>query len=117
MKVEVLHNPRCRKSREAVNFLNEQGHEVEIIEYLKELPSRSELELLLAKLNLKPHDLIRTGELVYKERFKGKKFNDDEWLDIIIEHPKLIERPIVIRGNKAVIGRPIERVIELVAKK
>ena len=114
MKVEVYHNPRCQKSREAVIYLNEKGHEVEIIEYLKELPTRKELELLLAKLNLRPHDILRTGEMIYKERFKGKNFNDDEWIDIILEYPKLIERPIVIRGNKAVIGRPLERVVELV---
>lgn len=116
MKVEVYHNPRCSKSREALNYLKEEGHEIEIIEYLKELPSRDELELLLAKLNLRPHDLIRRGEIVYKEHFKGKDFNDDEWLDILIEHPKLIERPIVIRGNKAVIGRPFGRVVELFGK-
>ncbi|MCL4170269.1 UNVERIFIED_CONTAM: hypothetical protein GTU68_008178 [Idotea baltica] len=114
MKVEVYHNPRCSKSRQAVNYLKEEGHEVEIIEYLKEVPTRPELEMLFAKLNLRPHDIIRTGEQVYKERFKGKNFNDDEWIDILMEYPKLIERPIVIRGNKAVVGRPIERVIELV---
>ncbi len=114
MKVEVYHNPRCSKSREAVNYLNEQGHEVQIIEYLKEAPTRAELEMLLAKLNLRPHAIIRTGEQIYKERFKGKNFNDDEWIDIILEFPKLIERPIVIRGNKAVIGRPFDNVVDLV---
>jgi len=114
MKVEVYHNPRCSKSREAVNYLNEQGHEVQIIEYLKEVPVRADLEMLLAKLNLRPHEIIRTGEQIYKERFKGKNFNDDEWIDILMEYPKLIERPIVIRGNKAVIGRPFGRVVELV---
>jgi arsenate reductase len=114
MKVEVYHNPRCSKSREAVNYLNEQGHEVQIIEYLKEVPARAELEMLLAKLNLRPHAIIRTGEQIYKERFKGKNFNDDEWIDILMEYPKLIERPIVIRGNKAVIGRPFANVVDLV---
>ena len=114
MDVSIYHNSRCRKSREALNYLEEKGHKVEIIDYLKETPSRAELELLLAKLNLRPHDIIRTGEQIYKERFKGKKFNDDEWLDIIIEYPKLIERPIVIRGNKAVIGRPLDNVVDLV---
>lgn len=117
MKVEVLHNPRCSKSREAVNYLNEQGHEVSIIEYLKEVPSRAELEKLLAKLNLRPQDILRKGEPVFKEKFKGKEFTDLEWIQIMTEYPKLIERPIVVRGNKAVVGRPIERVIELVEGK
>jgi arsenate reductase len=117
MKVEVYHNPRCSKSREAVNYLKEEGHEVEIIEYLKVTPTRAELEMLLAKLNLRPHNIIRTGELIYKEHFRGKDFNDDEWIDILMEHPKLIERPIVIRGNKAVIGRPFGRVVELIETK
>lgn len=114
MKVEVLHNPRCSKSREAVNYLTEKGHDVHVIQYLKDVPTRDELDMLLAKLNLRPHDIIRTGEQIYKERFKGKDFNDDEWKDIILEYPKLIERPIVVRGNKAVVGRPLGKVIELV---
>jgi arsenate reductase len=87
---------------------------VKEILYLTETPTVKEFELLLAKLNLGPQDLIRKNETLFKEKFKGKSFNDDEWIRILLEHPKLIERPIVIKGNKAVVGRPIENVVELV---
>ncbi|NNC84305.1 MAG: arsenate reductase (glutaredoxin) [Flavobacteriales bacterium] len=113
MKVEIYHITRCRKSREALNYLQDEGHEVEVFEYLKEVPSREEFQKVLAKLNLKPSDLLRKGETLFKEKFKGMGFNEDEWLDVMLEHPKLIERPIVIRGNKAVVGRPLENVIRL----
>lgn len=114
MSVQILHNPRCSKSREALKTLQEKGIEPEVIEYLKEIPTVKEFKLLLAKLNLGPTDLLRKGEMVYKEKFRGKNFNDDEWIDIMLEYPKLIERPIVVKGNKAVIGRPIQNVIELI---
>ena len=97
-----------------MNLLKEKGIEAEVVEYLKEIPSVEEFKLLLAKLNIGPTELLRKGELIFKEKFKGKNFNDDEWIDIMLEHPKLIERPIVIKGNRAVIGRPIEKVIELI---
>ena len=97
-------------------MLHENGIEPQVIEYLKETPSREAFELVLAKLNIKPQALLRKGELIFKERFKGKEFNDDEWIDILLEYPKLIERPIVIRDNYAVVGRPLDRVEELVQK-
>lgn len=113
MNVEIYHNPRCRKSREALSYLEEAGHDITIIEYLKDSPSRADFLKVLAKLNLGPQALLRKGETLFKEKFKGMNFNDDEWIDIMLEHPKLIERPIVIRGNKAVIGRPLDNVVEL----
>lgn len=94
-------------------MLQEHGAEVEIVEYLKEVPTEQELEELLAKLNMKPEQLLRKGEAVFKEKFKGKSFNDHEWIKIMVEHPKLIERPIVVKGYKAVIGRPPENALEL----
>ncbi|NNK81178.1 MAG: arsenate reductase (glutaredoxin) [Flavobacteriales bacterium] len=114
MDIEIYHNPRCRKSREALQLLESKGIEPTVVEYLKELPSRKELEMTLAKLNMKPSQLLRKGELIFKEKFRGMNFNEDEWLDILMEYPKLIERPIVIKGNKAVVGRPIENVEELI---
>lgn len=111
--MKIYHNPRCRKSRETLKIINDAGVEVEIIEYLKEVPSKEELTLILMKLNLKPIDIIRKGEAVYKEKFKNSNFNDEEWLTIMIEYPKLIERPIVIKGNKAILGRPPANVMEL----
>lgn len=108
--MKIYHNPRCRKSRETLALIEEEGVDYEVVEYLKEIPSKEELNQLLAKLNMKPEDLLRKGEKVFKENFKGKKFADEEWIQIMIENPKLIERPIVVKGNKAVIGRPPETV-------
>jgi len=108
--IQIYHNPRCRKSRETLQLLKEQTSDFEIVEYLKNIPSKEDLEKLLHKLNMKVEDIIRKDEKVYKEKFKGKNFNNSEWLQILIEHPKLIQRPIVIRNNKAIIGRPPENV-------
>lgn len=109
----IYHNPRCRKSRETIALIQEEGKEVEIVEYLKDIPTKNQLNDILMKLNLNVKDIIRKNEAIYKEQFKGKNFNDEEWIQILIENPKLIERPIVVRGNKAVIGRPPETVKEL----
>ena len=111
--MKIYHNPRCSKSRETLQIIKDAGAEVEIIEYLKEIPTKEELILILMQLNLKPIDIIRKGEAVYKEKFKNSSFNDDEWLTIMMEYPKLIERPIVVKGNKAVLGRPPANVLEL----
>lgn len=110
----IYHNPRCQKSRQTLNLLNEKGINPEIIEYLKEVPSKEDLKKVLSKMNKSPRDILRKGEQVFKEKFKGKEFTDAEWLDILVENPKLIERPIVVRGNRAVIGRPPENVLELI---
>lgn len=111
--MKIYHNPRCRKSRETLALIKEQGVEPEIVEYLKEVPDKEELKNLLMKLNLKVTDLLRKGEAIYKEKLKNKNFEEEEWLQIIMENPKLIERPIVVKGNKAIIGRPPEKVLEL----
>lgn len=111
--MKIYHNPRCTKSRETLAILKEEGKDIEIVEYLKEVPTAAELKQLLAKLNMQAEELLRKGEAVYKEKFKGKAFSPEEWIEIMIENPKLIERPIVVNGNKAVIGRPPEKVKEL----
>lgn len=85
----------------------------EIVEYLNNPPTAEELKAILALLKMQPHDLIRTGDAIYKEQFKGKTLSNDQWIEAMVENPKLIERPIVISGNKAVIGRPPEKVLEL----
>ena len=112
--MKIYHNPRCSKSRQTLQIIKDAGAEVEIIEYLKDVPTVEEMEIILMKLNLKPADILRKGEAVYKEKFKNSNFNDDEWIKIMIEYPKLIERPIVIRGNRAVLGRPPENVLDLI---
>ena len=106
MKYTIYHNPRCSKSRETLCLLEEEGAEIEVIKYLEETPNEEELKKLLMKLNLKPLDIIRKGEKIYKEKFKNADFNDHEWIKIMVENPKLIERPIVVKGNKAIVGRP-----------
>tara|TARA_Y100000815_G_scaffold47100_1_gene38589 strand:+ start:345 stop:632 length:288 start_codon:yes stop_codon:yes gene_type:complete len=93
--------------------LKNKGVEVEIVEYLKDVPSHQELKDLLMKLNMKPQEILRTGEKIFKEEYKGLEFTDEEWINVMHENPKLIERPIVVKGNKAVIGRPPENVNEL----
>lgn len=112
--VRIYHNPRCQKSRQSLELLRSNGVEPEIVEYLKEVPTKTDLKQILARLNKRPLDILRTGERIYKEKFKGMQFSDDEWLEVMTEHPKLIERPIVVKGNKAVIGRPPENVLDLV---
>lgn len=111
--MKIYHNPRCTKSRETLALIREKGIEPEVIEYLKEVPNQEELKTLLMKLNLKAEQLVRRSEAFYKENLKGKSFAEEEWIQILIENPKLIERPIVVRDNKAVLGRPPENVIEL----
>ncbi|MFT4644051.1 MAG: arsenate reductase [Planctomycetota bacterium] len=108
--LKILHNPRCSKSRQTLGILQDKGIEVQIIEYLKENPTKEELQDILSKLDKKPQEIIRKGEAIFKENFKGKEFSDKEWLTILVENPKLIERPIVFDEKKAVIGRPPESV-------
>jgi arsenate reductase len=111
--MKIYHNPRCSKSRDSFNLLTESGLDFETVEYLKNPPTREELKTLLAQLDMPAEALIRKGDADYKEHFKGKNLTEDQWIDAMIAYPKLIERPIVVKGNKAVVGRPIEQVIAL----
>ena len=112
-EVIVYHNSRCSKSRCALDFLTEKGVPFTVIEYLKDTPAYNELENIIDKLGIEPEELIRKGEDDYKLNFKGKMLSKKEWIDAMIKFPKLIERPIVIKGNKAVIGRPTEKILDL----
>lgn len=94
-------------------MLTENGANAEVVLYLENPPSKKELKVILNKLGMKASQLVRKGEKIYKENFKGKTLSEAEWLDILVQYPKLIERPIVVKGDQAVIGRPPERVIEL----
>lgn len=111
--MKILHNTRCRKSRETLNIIQESGAEVEIVEYLKEAPTAEELGSILEMLQINPEQLLRKGEAVFKENFKGKDLTNEEWIEAMVSNPVLIERPIVIKGDRAVIGRPPENVNEL----
>ncbi|MEO1712736.1 MAG: arsenate reductase (glutaredoxin) [Bacteroidota bacterium] len=109
----IYHNPRCRKSREALTLLQEKGQEPEIRLYLKEPLNTKELSAVLAKLGISATELLRKGEAIYKEKYKGQSLSEEEWIEAMVQHPKLIERPIVEVGEKAIVGRPPERVLEL----
>ncbi|MCA6074852.1 arsenate reductase (glutaredoxin) [Fulvivirga sedimenti] len=109
----IYHNPRCRKSRETLKIIEDAGQMVQVVDYLKMPPSRGELEHIVEKLGIKPAELIRKGEAIYKEKYKNQSLTDAEWLDVLAENPILMERPVVVAGNKAVIGRPPENVKEL----
>ncbi len=116
-EIVIYHNPRCAKSREALKLLRERGVEPRIVEYLKEPPSQAELDRLLRLLGLEPRALMRRREKVYKELGlddPGLKRRD--LVRAMHEHPILIERPIAVRGDRAVLGRPPERVLELLGR-
>lgn len=108
--LKIYHNPRCSKSRQTLQLIEQEGAEVEIVTYLSDVPTIQELTDLVKKLGIKPEALVRKGEAIYKENFKGKTFEDKKWIEILHENPKLIERPIVVKGEEAVIGRPPENV-------
>lgn len=116
MSIKIYHNPRCSKSRIGVQLLKDAKVAFDIIPYLKEIPTESEIKDLLSKLGISAMDLIRKGEQVWKENYKGKNLTEEELIKAMSEHPKLIERPIVVKGNKAVIGRPAENISELIGK-
>lgn len=109
----IWHNPKCSKSREALKLLEEKGADFEVFKYLDTPPSREAIVKLLEQLGVSARELMRTKEDLYKELGLAKVSDEEQLIDALAEHPKLIERPIVIEGNRAVIGRPVERVIEL----
>lgn len=109
----IFHNSRCSKSRCTLDFLNERGLEYSVVEYLKDVPSKKALIGIIEKLGIKPEELVRKGEEEYKEHFKGQTLTDEQWIDAMLEFPKLIERPIVLKGDKAIIGRPTERIMDI----
>ena len=111
--VRIYYNPRCSKCRQTLALVNEHGYSAELVEYLVAPPRKEELRSLLAKLGMKPLELIRKSEETFKLHFAGRTLSDEEWLDAMVEHPMLIERPIVVRGNKAVVARPPEKVLAL----
>lgn len=110
---EIYHNPRCGKSRETLKILENKSEQVEIVEYLKHTPSKIRLVAIIEMLGISPLELIRKGEKIYKENYKGKNLSDDEWVNVMLENPILIERPIVIKNGRAAIGRPPESVLEI----
>lgn len=113
VSVRIYHNNRCSKSRAACQLIADKGVDAEIVDYLKTPPSRDELRELLRKLGMKSAELVRRGESVFKEQYAGRSLSDEEWLDALVAHPILIERPIAVRGDRAVLGRPPEKILDL----
>jgi len=111
--MKIYHNSRCSKSRCTLDIITKKGQDVTVIEYLKKPLSKEEITGLLKKLGMTAANLIRKGEAEFKENFKGKNLTEEEWIDAMVKYPKLIERPIVVVGDRAIIGRPPERVLEL----
>jgi arsenate reductase len=111
--MKIYHNPRCRKSRESLALLEQNGVQPEVIEYLNTPLQADELKQIISMLGISAEALIRKGESIYKETFKGKTLTEDQWINAMVEHPKLMERPIVVKEGKAVIGRPPEKVLTL----
>ncbi len=111
--IQIFHNPRCGKSREALKMLEQKKLDFEVVEYLKLDLKPQILKNMLSKLNIRPIELVRKNEAVFKEKFKNKDLSDEEWIGALIEHPKLIERPIIIVGENAVIARPADKMNEI----
>jgi len=114
MNVKIYHNPRCSKSRQALALLEDRGVELEIIDYLKTPPSADELKSILKKLGMSARDITRKGEDAYKDNNLGDKTkSDDDIIAAMVTSPKLMERPIVVAGEKAAIGRPPQSVLDI----
>lgn len=113
-EIQIYHNPRCSKSREALALLQEQGIEPVVVEYLKDTPAPAELKAVIAKLGISARDLLRTKEDEYKANgLDNSALSEDDIIAAMCAHPKLIERPIVVNGNQARIGRPPQQVLEI----
>lgn len=111
--ITIYHNSRCSKSRDGILYLENLKLPYQIINYIENVPTKIELQELLLKLKLEPIDLIRKKESIWLSDFKNKKMSNNDIIDAMINHPKLIERPIVVNENQAVIARPIERIDEI----
>ena len=114
MTVKIYHNPRCSKSRQTLQLLQEQNVVTDVVEYLKTPPSKSELKAILAKLGLKPRELMRTKEAEYKEqKLDDQSLTDEQLIDAMLATPKLIERPIVVTDKGIALGRPPENILKV----
>ena len=109
----IYHNPRCRKSREGLQILENSKQDFEVIKYLENIPSEKELKEIIKLLGISPIQLVRKNEKIWKENYKDNELTDDKLIQVMIENPKLIERPIIINNNKAIVGRPPSSILEI----
>ena len=114
--IKIYHNTRCRKSREGLAFLENSGKKFEVVNYLEDIPTKDELKNIINCLDIKPINLVRKSEAIWKEKFKNMPLSDEEIIEAMIAYPKLIERPIIINGKSAVIGRPVTNIESIINK-
>ena len=112
--IKIYHNNRCSKSRCGLEILKNSGKEFEIVKYLENIPTPNQLKEIISLLGINPIGLVRKNESIWKEKYKGKTLTNAEVIKAMLEHPKLIERPIVINGSKAIIGRPPEKILDII---
>lgn len=114
MSIKIYHNSRCSKSNAALKEITRSGEPFEVVNYLENVPSVEELKDVLTKLNLKPFDIVRKTEKVYLEKYKGKELSDEEWINALHENPILIQRPIIVNGDRAVVARSEEAIDSII---
>ena len=112
--MQIYHNPRCKTSREGLKYLEERGYEIQVVNYMQDGISVDELRTILKKSRLSVDDLIRKQEQLYKDEYKGKELSQEEWLTILSENPKLLQRPIVVNGSNAVLAQPPNEIDKIV---
>jgi arsenate reductase (glutaredoxin) len=108
--LKIFHNPKCRKSREGLEMLKSKTSDFEVIDYIKNGLKENDLKEILLKSNLEPHQIVRTQEELFKKELKGKNFTREEWIQIICENPRLLQRPFLVGKMKAVLGDPADRI-------
>ncbi|MEJ6793238.1 MAG: arsenate reductase (glutaredoxin) [Lacinutrix sp.] len=113
--IKIYHNNRCSKSRQGLQILENSGKNFEIVKYLEDISTKTELKALIKLLGIKPIELVRKNETIWKSEYKNKDLSNEAIIDAMLKHPKLIERPIVINGNKAIIGRPPKHILNIIS--
>jgi arsenate reductase (glutaredoxin) len=114
VEIKIYHNPRCRKSREGLNFLLTRGIDIKVIDYIKEGITTEEIKEIILKLHVSPIELIRKNELLFKKELKQLELTDDEWIKVISENPFLLRRPVILAKHKGVIGDPAENINKVI---
>ncbi|MHC6199291.1 arsenate reductase (glutaredoxin) [Elizabethkingia miricola] len=112
MGIQILHNSRCSKSREALQYLENQNIGFELINIIQNPLNKQEVTSVLQKLGMKAEDLVRKSDALFKEKYAGQELDEEDWVNVLVDNPTLIQRPVVIRDNKAVIGRPLENIVD-----
>jgi len=111
--MKIYHNPQCSKSSCALDLMVQNKMEHQVINYLRDVPKKEELVDILGMLKMTPFEIVRKNEAIFKEKYEGQHFTDEEWIEILLQYPILIERPIIVHNGKAIIARPVEKIFEL----